>query len=376
MVILIQIGFVLFALLLSVALAGVPMIFLLFVLANRDMNATSVPEGTMRFVVSGEDWHKTLTNVDGYHLSNDGVFFADNDPQNPLMPKPWHKKFLEEYGIWWVSFLWPYRHIHGFKISADKLIDTKDVPADSRMRDYIRHEERLIHELRFRFPRPVLVENVELGGDRWQVDILIMLDLEVVRPFIPVFMYKGKFFPLIDAAVQGVVMDLCRGKKVTYSKFTAMKKSGDAAFCKNILKVNRSAVNAPIGIGEAFGIKIRKAWVSAFELSPKQDGIVKAAKAKEEAIQLANAKVEEAKGIRKAKEEIAAGDGAKVRIPVSQLINLGVDPNVATDAVRTVQEAEALGGKESKITTLVQRGGVSGVIPTIPLTSPTTNKGP
>ena len=282
----------------SIILLGVAALVVLNTMTNTNRQATRVETGGFKFVVKGESLSKILDNLSG------GLFV---DQKTHQVKESGSKKenrrrigFLEKnLGITWVSILWPIKKVHRFEVVADKLIedlgpDGKELPVRERIKVSLRETDYLRH----RFPHPVLVKDVELGGDRWKTDIIVMLDLAVTNPATVVFDYKGKVLNQVDAAVGAEVIDYSNEPGLTYNEFIQQDKGATSKFAGKILALNGStSPGAEVdGLESRFGIKICAAWVPVADLSPAQKVEEEASKAVERERQLADAKEQTARG--------------------------------------------------------------------------------
>lgn len=323
---------------------------------------------------------------------------------------------FEDKGVYWVSILYPYGHVHRFDVPRIKLKEYSLERTES-IADLVEEEEPLKNAdfLLWQFPRPIIVPSVEFK-DLLQADIILGTLLQVVMPYRPVFAYKANFFPLLSSAIQSAVIDFCRD--ITLQQFIRYFKTGYAVskgpppagtatpalqdkvtdfYLRAISKINGPAKMAPRGTIEEFGIWVRNAWVAGIIPDEKTEAVKNALQAsgikrmtQEAAIleQKLQIEVEEQKGRAyivqqtkkgqgdlalaelqaKAQEVIGHGDAAYTRITgaaQAKVLTAKVDGAgvAATIAEQTVHRVAALKG--TGVTQYVEGG--SSVVPTVPL---------
>ncbi len=358
--------------LISFLILTVGILWLLHVLSKTDRHATTVENGGFKFIVKGNTLIRVLDNLTGCFVDiHTNVVVEDSQKGSPL-PVPLtgvytrrRKGFLEIIlGIMWVSWIWPLKRVHEFKVVADKFKD-KNVITDKKLpvRQQLEVDVRDEKYLRHRFPHPVLITDVELGKDRWKIDIIVMLDIMVIKPTVVVFDYKGQVLRQVDAAVSSAVIDFC--KNLSYEKFVKMNKGTDSPFAKKILKLNDDTTSNPDpdGLRDRFGVEIRTVMMEVFDLSPEQKKLDEAAQAVEQKRLEAEARIQEARGQqayeRMTREGIAEGTASMIE----KLKNAGLKPE---EAIRIAHEQVRMGNvAASKLTTYVEGNG--NVQPTIPV---------
>lgn len=156
-----------------------------------------------------------------------------------LRPLKWYLR--KNFGFFWVSALYPIRHIHNFKISRVRLLEhpVKVEGRDVKVTDWIRDfgGKDFTSYLLWQFPRPFVMEGVEFAGGL-KADLLIMSTLQSVMPYRPVFPYEGNFFPLLSTAIHGANIDAFRN--VDLLDFIQNWKTGYASdyYLKVLSRVN------------------------------------------------------------------------------------------------------------------------------------------
>ena len=338
---------------------------LLYVLSKTNRYGTRVETGGFKFLVKGESLYKVLDNLS----VTDG--FVDQVTHKVIPVRGGGKKrgigWLEKnLGISWISILWPIKRVHRFEVVADKLktgweTGSEEIP----IRQLLKTETRKTDYLRYRFPHPLLVTDVELGGDRWKVDFIIMLDVVIVNPATVVFDYKGRVLNQVDAAVSSAAIDYWNDPGFDYRAFVNTDKGLTSPFAKKILMLNKttSPGRQLDGLEDRFGVKIMAAWVETANLSPEQKKLDDAAKAVDEQRHLADAKEHEARGKMALEQKPREGIALGLKAIVENLITSGLSPE---QAAQITQEEVRMGNvAKSPLTTYVEGGGA--VQPTVPV---------
>lgn len=381
MLILIGIGFLS---VLIVALLALLLGIFFYKAAKNEQQATFTPEGSIQFIVAGENRLRTIVNVDGYVMTTSGEIkrrpqkpHKRGDPAEPDVSDP-HEPvakpnevveswgplhYLEnKWGFYWVSLFYPWVKVHKFKISKERLKTRSEVGEGSPLRARIEHDPELqeISHLKFRFPRPFLFESVETS-DRLETDIIVAGIFQVVRPDTTIFLIGGSFFVTLEAAIAGVVLDYMKAR--TYTEFVDAEKGKGSPFSQMVKAINNgSSAVAPNGIIQDIGIKIVDIWVEDQGLSKSEDEARKATKAKEIAILKGDAEIQAAE--RKLKSEELLAQAAAAR-PKALREAYGNSAEAAALASRQIV-SEQLGN--GKLTTLVM--SESGAMVSIPVAPP------
>ena len=312
--------------LMFLALSFGVLVLLLYGAAKNKQQATFVDEGTIEFVVAGGKLVKTFVNVDGFALTKSGKIKplkvegdatrSDEIPEtsDEIAEESWLARQLRErWGFYWVSLFYPWVRIHKFEITKERLRTRGDIPDDTPLRARIEHEKDpvKVDNLFFRFPRPYFFGSVETS-DRFTTDVIVQVIFQIVDPYIPVFLYRGKFFSILETVVSGCVIDFLRSR--TYTEFVAIGKGKDSPFSTFVKELNtRPTLNSPGGIIADFGIVILDAWVEEFSPAKGEKDVQDATKARELAILRGDADVEKAKRDGKAAGLRTAGATAEIR---------------------------------------------------------------
>ena len=332
---------------------GVSLLALLFTVAKYDMHATFVENGGFKFVVKGETLQKILDNVDD-HFVDQKTHFTKGTNQSQHARR--FVGILEKaFGIVWVSWFWPIKKIHEFEVVADKLKEDEALPVRQRIQTELRPETYL----RARFPHPVFIPDVELGGDRWKIDMIIMLDILVVNPRIVVFDYKGKVLRQVDATIRTAVMNFCSESRYNYQTFLQEEKGPESELARKILGLNESTSPNPIddGLEERFGVELRAVWLESMDLSPDQKKLDDATKGVQEKTLLAEGRRKEGDGEKAYLKSVREGVGEGLAAQITSLCNAGIGGREAAAIVQEQVRTGNLAGPDSKIKTYVEGGG-------------------
>ncbi|MEX0933989.1 MAG: hypothetical protein WD003_01880 [Candidatus Paceibacterota bacterium] len=364
---------------------GIINLILLFFVVYFDAKAhshfTFLEEGTVTAFVRGDTLLKFESRVqegsDYYHvITNRGK--KGTLKKSKKNPAGWLERNL---GPYFVSVLYPYTRQYSMLIDARKI---KDLEA-SQIGEVLDSRRKKIWNLRWKFPRPILVKEIELK-DQFRVDVIVFATFQVVNPYLPFFVFKGSFFDILDAAVESGLIDTLR--ELTYSELQAIKKGKSGIkekasqkdlkkamwFTEQLLQINNTGhvPDMPDGIEEGVGIKIADAFIFRFNLSEKDSARAEALQAKETKKLLAEGVREKAKGDADAIRTVALAEGIRFVRLVGTQKRLGVTPDVAAETVRSILTAEQVSGEKSKITTWVTDG--SRALVSVPANQP-SNKG-
>lgn len=329
----------------------------LYLFAQADMFATIVPEGEIKFVVVGGNLHKVLVNVRG-HIYDETTHCLKDGVREQSMLERW-------FGIRWMG-IYPLKQLHRFELMASHLEENPKKP----ILEWVTSKKRPVESLRWRFPRAISIPDVELGKDRFRVDIVVLCSFQVHNPYYPVFILKGSFFEPLEDAIRGAIIAYCSDKDMDYAKFASEPKGPNSEFARLILRVNDTGtVTSELanGIKEEFGIELFEVRLVAFDLSEKDKAAQIAAQAREVAKLQADAQQEVGRGERLRLEQLAEGEAAAWIAPLRAMKRLGVDPNAGIAAIGSVRRMQEVG--KTDLTTLVEGGGASVVVTPQPPTT-------
>ena len=125
--------------------------------------------------------------------------------------------FNKRFGLYWIGVP-PFGRVHQFSI-----VKERENPSGKSAQEWITRDpqETPVDTLRYVFPRPFVLEAVELA-DRTPIDLLVICKFEVVDPYLPVFIFKGKFAENASGIIRSAVIDTL--KKETLDSFIAAEK--------------------------------------------------------------------------------------------------------------------------------------------------------
>lgn len=333
--------------------------------AKAGWHFTFVRQTDIKFVVKGGEVCKAILGLDKSESGAIKKNLESSDHSGGKIPcsdkdSSW---LARTFGIHYVHWLYPQFRIHSFRILAEGLKDGsggREVPKGNvLMREWFYHQDRTVDALRWKFPRPVLVEGVELQ-DGVTVDIIVTLICEVEDPYTPVFSYRGDFFPTLASLVKSATIDLVLGSEEsnTYPKFIKMKKGADNPLSDALLAAvnggNNETPDPKKGIWGLLGIKAVKAYIHDYSPSADQLKVEEAQRAESVAQMQAKAAIAEAEGKAKAMLIAAEARGQQLKIMVRGAIDGGVTPDRAAELVRTQIRMESV--EHSKLTTFVEGG--------------------
>lgn len=317
--------------------------------AKIGMHFTLLKEADIAFVMKGEEIERVILGL----KAEDVEEITENLSARGI---PWSDKsdlLARVLGIHYVSWIYPFRRLHVFELLAEGIRDGsegKETPGeDALMREWLYHHRKEVKSLRWRFPRPVLLEGVELA-DRTTIDIIVMSVLEIKDPYIPVFVFKGNFFPLAASFIESATIDLVvgetgkqfsEGKEMTYSNFVKIDKGEGSDFSTTLRNtVNEGEAAEKKGLISVLGIEAHKAYIFKYGLSKGQEEIEAASRAEAAERMRAKGEVEKARGTAKALRINAMAEARRVRVIADALVEEGVDPNVAAEFIRTLVKTD------------------------------------
>ena len=269
-----------FIILPALAVSIIMLIWIAVMIIGRGYHFVTVGETEIVFKVKGGECHEVILGFPGDDTEVVRASLARRDI-------PWVDRSISTVaditGYYFISFLAPFFvKVHKFFIIAEGIKngtgDKKQPSETAPLREWIYHDKREVSSLLSRFPRPVLVEGVEMM-DKFTVDNIVMLMLKVIDPYLLVFTYQGDFFKLVNAITESALIDMvvsnsAGGRKYTYDQYVAEDKGDGSAFALELLeKINHGL--------EAIGLQAEKAYVYKFALSPGQETVEKAVREKE-----------------------------------------------------------------------------------------------
>jgi regulator of protease activity HflC (stomatin/prohibitin superfamily) len=243
--------------------------------------------------------------------------------------------------LYWIG-LPPCATIHRFKITKET-----ENPSGKTPEDWILggKEEFAVDSLRFIFPRPYVLKAVELK-DKTSVDLLVLAKFETVRPYVPVFYFKGKFFETAGADIRANIIDIT--KDLDLESFIAAPK-GEVDGILSGMKDRDGKFNQTLI--EQVGLRLT--GISIPQYDPSDEKLRDAMNATTIAKEQGKAKVVTANAEAEAQERLATAQRIEIKETVE---GFGGDTKAAAEVLR----AQALAG--GSITTLVD-GKAPAVVP-------------
>jgi regulator of protease activity HflC (stomatin/prohibitin superfamily) len=311
---------------------------------------TTLESGDIKFIMRGETLHRTI-----YDLPQGKDILCVNK-------KTGFKKsrFNKRFGLYWIGFP-PFGRIHHFSI-----VKERENPEGKTANEWIRRdeEESPVNSLRSMFPRPFLLKEVELK-DRVPIDLLVIAKFEVVDPYIPVFIFKGRFSENASGIIRSAVIDALKDK--TLDEFIKAEKDE----VSGILQHMKELENDPDPEKGKFNrelikqVGLRLVGISVPQYDPHDDSgeLRRAMNAKTIAKEKAEGLVAEAEGYEKKRAieaqadknyEIQLAEGRRARVLATREALAG------DDATAKVLQAEAL----PNLTTLVEGDGRAKIVVT------------
>ena len=347
---------------LQILLIAVPLVLLVIGIIYLDgklgLHMTEVPEGSMKFIVAGGDYIRTILNVKGKRMTSDEELIEPGD-------KPFSISLVRFLGFHWVSWFYPAHHIHKFNLKTNILVSEEE-QGQKELKDWVEVKDHLTDRLDLMIRSYFLLKDVELQG-QFKVDIVVYALLEIVNPRLAVFMYKGDFVKIFGPAIFSGYVD--NVKEFDITAFNDLPKGRGSNFAHKVSDyVNNGGNERTVGPREIelqYGVKLVETYVYEFDQSDKDPVALKAAQAEKVAELEAKATVRKAEGDAQAILTNAQAEAAKISIAVKAFGSAGADPNEAvrayalTEATRNARNLAVLGGN---------------VLPTIPVDTkrPTT----
>ncbi|MBI2097648.1 MAG: hypothetical protein HYT46_01810 [Candidatus Vogelbacteria bacterium] len=255
-------------------------IILMLILAGLQWHFTRIEKGNTAFIVRGDDMKAIWPNVGGHRMSSDEdldgrrwLIRTDSDTKiretftRDMLPETrWlQNKLWDWFGIRFVSWFYPQVRVHKLKLDVTRLKEESRVETGKTLRERLEGDTETIYSLRFLVPRPMVIEGVELAGDNARINLLVLAIFRTVIPSLPIFYYKGRFFPLLDAGVKAGIINFCanykfpvpvldergepvfdkngktqltRGESLTYELWLRLDKGVDSPIQKSLLGLN------------------------------------------------------------------------------------------------------------------------------------------
>jgi hypothetical protein len=322
---------------------------------------TKLSEGDIKFVVAGKGGRckRLLANMPGKIVRNNKLVPGDTESD---------MTFLERnFSLYWVGIP-PFRCLHTFPMYKER--ENPKSTNGNRPDTWIIRDENpiIITTLRGKFPRPVLVTDVECVGGI-QTNILALTTNEVIDPITAIFTQKGKFFEVLASLVRSGVGNFC--KTLDIREFVKIDKTDDGPMSTSVVDCVRDKILREIGINlislsiPVYNVsdpKVQEDLEAEVRSDLKGDASIKAAKRESTRIKI------EAEGRAEADKIRGVARTADVKSMVEELVIKGVDPNVAATMAAAVGKAQRMSSEGSPVNIWVD--GSSNTPISLPPTTP------
>jgi len=319
---------------------------------------TTIETGNIKFVDAGETNVKTYINIPGKILQGGEIINGNPDAKKGLMR--WIQK---KFGFYWVGFAFLGRKVHTFSLIKER--ESRELKPNMEPSAWIEREQaKPSEELRWKFPRPVLVPDVKFQ-DNIEANILVLCKFEVLRPTVLMYIQKGSFFENLISFVRSGMVNYCKEMSADMFKSSNLLDGGDMS-----TKI-RLAVNDRIE--DEFGVRLTGLAVPIYNMSrlaeeealeaaelARLNGLATIATAEANARAIvvkanadAEAKLIDAKAEAEADQIRAVASVADVVVTARTFKELGADPNIAVQQASGVGRATRFADPSSKVTTLV-----------------------
>ena len=160
----------------------------------------TIETGDIKFIDKGQTNAKIYINIPGKVLRNGEIVDGDSEADKTFLQKHFGQYFI---GIP------PFRTLHTFPIVKER--ENQDIKPGMAPEDWIDRDDGAVtvSELRWRFPRPVLIPDVEFK-DKIRGNILVLCNFEVERPLIPIYILKARFFEILASYIRIAVVNYCQ----------------------------------------------------------------------------------------------------------------------------------------------------------------------
>jgi len=389
---------------------------LIMISAKNQWQFTRIQKGNTVLIIKGDDLKHIIPNVDGHRMSeekdNDGRRWlvkvnvkATPEEQREEMRQAFRKHLMpgtralqkllwDKWGVRFVSWVYPQNRVKRVHISMNRLRQESEVKPTTTLQERIETDEGDIDSIRFIFPRPMVVEGVELAGDNARINLLILMHWRLVIPSLPIFYYDGKFMPLLDADIAAGFIDFgatykvtvndkglydpegTKKEQLTYRHWLGLSKDRGSDLHNHLLRLNaspsfykalkdkkkdelvhhldvllggrpknlpkRMKEKVPLGLIAKYGLTLVDVDILAWEADETTKDLAEALQSRELQKRKAEGVREEAYGERDAIQAKAKAEASRYEMLVNSLIDKGVDPDVAAKVVQTQVEMENL----------------------------------
>lgn len=294
---------------------------------------TEVPEGSMKFVVAGGDYIRTILNSKDLRMKPDKeTIEVGSSFKFPSL--------IRLLGFHWVSWIWPAQKVYWFELKTGALVpveERKDKSIDKWVTTHTHPTDRLDVKIRCYF----LLRDVEMK-DRFTVNIVVYALLTIVNPRKAVFLYKADFVSVLSSAILSGYAD--NSKEKSYAEFVELKKGRGSKFADKVFKyINKGGGPKDTrSLEDQYGVCLEETFIEEIQLSEESQAVIDATKAEEVAKLQAAALVAEAQGDADARNIKAGAKASEMGVAIQELVKHGVNADVAANAYATIRSTENL----------------------------------
>lgn len=335
---------------------------------------TDLESENIMFIASRKSHIRTVIDIKGHKLDQNGDIIPILDANGNIDLSQPPKTLLRNWlGLWWVG-LPMFRQKYAFDIIKERV--NPKISSETEPEEWVIQDKKPAHiyELRWKFPRPVFVPNVEFDGNV-QANILVLANFQVRNPYRAVFTQNARFFELIKSYIETAVNAYCNHR--SFNEFRlADKQLKDG-------KKHYTAMADPQGFSQFImdnvnevlerevGICITGATVTRYDSSTQvlQDALqaealaeLRKKKALVEAEENYQVTIRKAQADSEADRLRAKNIVEDIKETMATLIEKGVDPNIAAQMAATIGESQRISGM-TNLTTYVKGGGANIAIP-------------
>ena len=336
----------------------VPALLIAIVVASGAV--TTVESGNMKYVVKGESYRKLLYETPGEKLEvvdhnlKEGTFVPKSDGRTPTYD-PIDAFLYRIFGRRFVGM--PFvANVHRFPIQKRRPNLLGDGPSEWVEID---PEVTWVDSLRETIVVPYALDKVELKGGELAIRALLIATFEVVKPYLPVFTYKGEFFLPAGGIVEAGFSDALR--KMDFQQFTEAQSSQTGNMMLALIDPDGPLNKVLI---EKIGLRLKGLEMPKWD--PANEDTRQAVDAAALAARMAKAQVAEAEGYKQSVairtdadvsriEQIAEARRKEITATREALTEKGADPNLVTQETSRLLQREEI--TKSHVTTLVEGGG-------------------
>jgi hypothetical protein len=324
-----QVLMITISILLLFVFIGVLFLATVWMLAPADKFWTKIETGDIKLVDKNGECVRVLANIPGKIVRNKKIVDAPgNTPEEKERNAEREKTWLQRrFNIYWVG-IYPLYRIKVFYLVKER--EKADLTPDTPAHEWIEVEDaQPMTALRWRFPFPVLVPNIEFAGSV-QGTLLALCNCEVTEPETLIYVMKAKFFNKLRSEVRSVVQFFCQGM-VWQIFLDAVDKTDSGGMSDDVTpKINHSVETGPTKLG------LRLASLSITMQDSSDKKFQRASQAEQVAILQGNAEVAKAKKHAEAEGIRATAEMADMVQAVKDLIAAGVPPEIAAKQVSPV----------------------------------------